>query len=162
MIEVLHTIVGFSSLAFGALVLFNIKGTLKHKILGKLYVVSMLILNLTAFGIYGLFNYGWGIFHWAAIASLATVLAGVLVLIFRKKIKSWLLIHYELMIWSYLGLLGATSNELFVHILFFNNLAKTNPPLPIVTMVFIFIFGAIWLYASKKRILNETYASHNT
>jgi len=53
----------------------------------------MLGLNLTAFGIYEFFG-GFGIFHWAALASLATLLAEYLTVIFRHRTNNWLAKHY--------------------------------------------------------------------
>lgn len=78
--------------------------------MGRFYFISMLGLNLTAFGIYKLFD-GWGIFHWMAVVSLIPLLAGVYA-IRRKNIVA----HYYFMAWSYIGLLCATVSEIFVHV----------------------------------------------
>lgn len=150
MIELTHTIFGFSSLFFGLYVLLKNKGTRRHKTIGKLYVISMVFLNATAFGIYELFS-GFGIFHWAATISSLTILGGIAVLIFRRRIKNWVVIHYDLMVWSYIGLLAATSNEMFVHVPIFNELAKSYQFAPMVSMFLVFIIGGVWASKSQEK-----------
>lgn len=110
MIENIHILLGFSSLISGLIVILSPKGTRRHKLIGRGYVVSMLGLNLTAFGIYRLYD-GWGFFHWMAVASLIPLIAGFFAIRYRK-IEA----HYYFMSWSYIGLLCATISEVFVHI----------------------------------------------
>ena len=110
MIEFIHISLGFSSLISGFFVVFNRKGGPRHRLVGRVYAVSMLGLNLTALGIYKLYD-GWGFFHWMAIASLMPLVAGY-VAIRRKKIEP----HYFFMCWSFIGLLCATISEIFVHV----------------------------------------------
>ena len=121
-----------------------------HKLIGKLYVISMVGLNVIAFSIYEMFG-GFGIFHWAATLSSLTILGGIGVLIFRRKIKNWVSIHYDLMVWSYIGLLAATSNEIFVHVPVFNELAKNYQYVPIVSMLLVFIIGGVWASNSQEK-----------
>ena len=160
MIEVIHTLFGFLSLFVGMFVLLRPKGTKSHKVVGKIYVTAMLGLNITAFGIYNLFG-GFGVFHVAAIISLFSVLAGLLVLYFRTKIKFWVLIHYEFMVWSYIGLLAATSNEAFVHVTMLNKIAKTYNWLPFTIMFCIIGVGATFLYCLRSSITNKVLRSPN-
>lgn len=150
MIEEIHTIFGFSSLSLGLYVLSQTKGTKRHKLIGKMYVVSMLGLNITAFGIYEIFN-GFGIFHWAAIISLSTIVGGIVVIIFRKGIRNWVIVHYDLMVWSYIGLLAATSNEIFVHVDFFTELGGAYKWSPMVSMLLVFFVGGWWASRNKKQ-----------
>ncbi|WP_111979602.1 DUF2306 domain-containing protein [Algibacillus agarilyticus] len=110
MIEFVHICLGFLSLFTGLYILFTRKGNRKHKLVGRVYFISMLGLNLTSFGIYKLFN-GWGIFHWMAVASLIPLIAGYIAIIY-KNINA----HYYFMCWSYIGLLCATISEIFVHV----------------------------------------------
>jgi len=160
MIELGHTIFGFSSLALGLYVLLTTKGTKRHKAIGKLYVISMVLLYAAAFGIYELFG-KFGVFHIAAIISSLTILGGIGVLIFRSKIKSWITIHYELMVWSYIGLLAATSNEIFVHVPVFNELAKTYSAAPIISMLLVFLIGAWWEIKNKSRLTKRFLVTSN-
>ena len=110
MIELVHVVLGFLSLISGFIVLLLKKGSPKHRLMGRVYVGSMLGLNLTAFGIYKLFS-GWGFFHWMAVASLVPLLAGYFAIRYRK-IEA----HYFFMNWSYIGLLCASISEIFVHV----------------------------------------------
>jgi len=151
LIELIHTVSGFGSLLTGLFVLLNTKGTKRHKLVGKAYVVFMLLLNITAFGIYELFN-GFGIFHWAAIVSLLSILGGMVVLINRKNLKFWIIQHYYFMVWSYIGLLAGASNETFVHVPFFNHLAQQFSWAPMVSMFLIFFTGGAWVAIREQAI----------
>jgi uncharacterized membrane protein len=139
MISQIHVFAGFSSLIFGLFVLLRTKGTAIHKFTGRVYVISMITLNATAFGIYELFG-GFGIFHILAIVSLLTVFAGMVPVLFRSRFRNWLRLHYLFMSWSYAGLLAATSNEAFVHIDILQGLIRTTTPwLPFLVMMLILI-----------------------
>jgi uncharacterized membrane protein len=150
-IEFAHTFFGFASLAFGLSVFLMRKGTSRHKLIGKCYVGVMLGLNLTAFGIYKVFG-GFGLFHWLAVLSLATLIPAYLAVLFRTKIKTWLSYHYEFMAWSYIGLLAATSNEAFVHLPFLHDIAIQLRWLPISCLVLIMIVGNFLIYKNKPFI----------
>jgi uncharacterized membrane protein len=62
MISILHAACGFLALALGLVVILNNKGTRFHRRLGQTYWLVMLVLNITAFGIYRL-NGHFNIFH---------------------------------------------------------------------------------------------------
>jgi uncharacterized membrane protein len=104
-----HTICALLALGSGAAVLLRRKGTRSHRRLGWLYVASMLALNGTALMIYRLFG-GFGPFHVAAVASLLTVVAGI-VPAYRRKPANWVERHYAYMTWSYVGLWAAAVAE---------------------------------------------------
>ena len=107
MIELTHIILGFLSLVAGAAVILLRKGTKKHRSIGRVYILSMLGLNLTSFGIYNLYG-SWGRFHWLALVSLATLIAAYASIRY-KKVQA----HYYFSVWSYVGLLGGAISELF-------------------------------------------------
>ena len=157
MIETTHTILGFLSLFTGLYILLNRKGTKTHKLIGRIYVGSMFALNTTAFGIYELFG-GFGIFHWAAIVSLFSIVGGMVVIMYRKNLKDWITTHYYFMVWSYIGLLAATSNEAFVHIPFLTQQAHSYSWLPMASMLSVFIVGGTWVEISRQRITQPFYA----
>lgn len=104
-----HTLTAISALALGPAVFFRKKGTRLHKQLGYSYVASMVLLNATALSIYDLFD-GFGVFHYAALISLATLLMGFIPA-FRKRPQNWLEWHYKGMTWSYVGLSAAAVAE---------------------------------------------------
>jgi uncharacterized membrane protein len=106
-----HLLTALIALASGAWVLLRRKGTARHRQVGWLYVASMLALNVTALLIYRLTG-TFGPFHFAALISLATLLAGVVNA--RRRLRgdrNWLRRHYSYMTWSYLGLAAAAVAE---------------------------------------------------
>jgi uncharacterized membrane protein len=116
----IHLVSAIAALGSGAAVLLiSPKGTTRHRQMGWVYVVSMLVLNVTALMIYRLFG-GFGPFHVAAIVSLAGLLPGVLA---ARRAKSARLArnqlarghrveqHYYWMAWSYVGLCAAAVSE---------------------------------------------------
>ncbi|GAB3328052.1 hypothetical protein GCM10027299_29610 [Larkinella ripae] len=87
-----------------------------HRRLGYLYVISMLILNGTAFQIYHLFG-RFGPFHILALFSMLTILGGFVPALARKRVKNWLHWHYYFMTWSVVGLYAAFWAELLTRTL---------------------------------------------
>lgn len=111
----IHFIAGLIALVAGSAVLLMEKGTQTHKKIGYIYCLSMVILIITAFMIYRLFG-GWGIFHWAAVISTLTLLAGMIPPLFLRHTKYWLSLHFNSMYWSVFGLYGAFVAESAVRI----------------------------------------------
>lgn len=108
-----HTGCGIASLFFGGVVIGMRKGTLPHRVAGWLYVAAMLLLCITSFWIYELFD-SFGPFHACAIVSLMSVIGGMCAPLFRPWIgKAWLEMHYKFMLWSYVGLVMATGSHFF-------------------------------------------------
>lgn len=112
----LHFALALLALALGFAVVMRRKGDRLHRTLGHLYVSSMLGLNGTALMIYDLFG-GFGPFHWAALASLATVVAGMAPAVLRRPRRSWFEAHAYFMAWSYVGLVAAATAEVATRIL---------------------------------------------
>lgn len=67
-IGIVHTIFAVIAMLSGAWVLLQPKGGTRHRQMGYVYVGAMLLMLLTAFGIYRLFG-GFGIFHFFALIS---------------------------------------------------------------------------------------------
>ncbi len=116
-----HTSIGAIHLAMallatlsGTIVIIKSKGGKLHKRLGYVYVANMVGLNITALLIYDLFG-SFGIFHYGAIFSLITVLAGVVPAI-RRSNKHWVARHYSFMYWSLIGLYAAFASETLVRV----------------------------------------------
>lgn len=107
----IHLIVSIIALITGLFVLTTTKGTKTHKQIGYVYSISMILLNLTAFMIYKLYG-KFGIFHWFAVISCLTLFAG-LYPVLTKKSKNYLLIHFNFMYWSVVGLYCAFMAEIF-------------------------------------------------
>ncbi|MDT0630139.1 DUF2306 domain-containing protein [Rubrivirga sp. S365] len=112
---VFHTALGALALVTGAVVLARPKGGPWHRVVGRVYVVSMVVLCLASFGLRDstpLFR-GFGGFHVAAIVSLVTVSAGAWSAWRggRTQRAGWLPWHYMWMAWSYIGLVMATGGH---------------------------------------------------
>ena len=110
-VGLVHTLFGFAALLLGFLVLMGRKGTLIHRRLGQSYAIAMIALNVTALLIYELYG-RFGPFHVAAVVSLATVLAGLIPVVFRRPRETWMRLHATFMCWSYVGLFAAFVSEI--------------------------------------------------
>ena len=106
----MHIIAAVAALLLGGVVFLMRKGTRLHVRVGYGYVVSMVVMNLTAFGIYRLTG-SLNPFHVGAFFSLATTLAGWVPAIRRKPRDRWLRLHFEFMSWSYVGLVAGAVSE---------------------------------------------------
>ncbi len=113
-IGVIHFVASMIALVLGTMVLMSKKGTSWHKKMGYAYSIAMLVLLVTAFMLYNLFG-KFGIFHWAAVVSSLTLIAGLLPM-FLKKPKSYITMHFNSMYWSVFGLYGAFMAEVLVRI----------------------------------------------
>lgn len=111
----IHLISSIIALITGSLVLLMKKGTIWHKRIGYIYLVSMVLLLLTAFMIYRLFD-GWGIFHYATIFSFITISSGMIPLWIKKPINRWKSMHFSFMYWSVIGLYSAFAAEVLTRI----------------------------------------------
>lgn len=111
----IHLIAAVIALLTGTLVLSLQKGTKLHIKIGYVYVISMIIVNGTAFMIYRLFD-GFGIFHIAALVSLLTLLAGMIPVLLKKPKKNWLDMYLAFMYWSVIGLYAAFVSEVLTRI----------------------------------------------
>jgi len=111
-----HVSLSLGAMAMGARILLMDKGTPRHRQMGQVYVFAMLGLNLSALMIYRLFGY-FGPFHWAALFSLVTVLAGFIAARRARPRGGWLYLHAHMMLWSYVGLLAAAVSEITTRLL---------------------------------------------
>jgi uncharacterized membrane protein len=109
-VGLVHTLFGFAALFLGFFVLVSRKGTLVHRRLGQSYTFAMMALNVTALMIYDLYG-RFGPFHVAAAVSMATVLAGLFPVVFRRPRETWMRLHATFMCWSYVGLFAAFVSE---------------------------------------------------
>ena len=110
----IHLLSSILALVFGTHILLAIKGTKIHKKVGYAYFISMVILNATAFMIYGLFG-TFHMFHVAAIVSTLTLFFGMYPVIFKSNQK-WLTQHLSFMYWSVIGLYSAFWSEVFTRL----------------------------------------------
>ncbi|MBT8062394.1 MAG: DUF2306 domain-containing protein [Xanthomonadales bacterium] len=105
-----HFLTAVLAIVAGAVVVFRRKGTRFHKWCGRLYLLSMLTVNISALSIYRLWGH-FGPFHIAAVISLATVIMGAQAAWRKKPARHWKVAHAYWMSWSYVGLLAAAVSE---------------------------------------------------
>ena len=101
--SVAHLLAALAALITGTYILFTPKGTTTHRLVGRLYVASMVLLLLTAFEMYYLFG-RFGIVHWGALGSAVALSIGLGSVSLRTLIDSWLRWHYFGMGASVIGL----------------------------------------------------------
>src|SRR5687767_12761310 len=70
-----HVIAAVVSLLLGAAVMLRAKGTRSHVVLGRLFLVGMLLVSLPALLVYDITG-GPGVFHVLALVSLVTLALG--------------------------------------------------------------------------------------
>lgn len=109
----IHFIASILALFLGTIILASTKGTAKHKIIGKVYTLTMLTVLITAFMTYRLFG-SWGIFHWTAVISSLTLVGGLIPILIKRPINSYKSLHFSFMYWSIMGVYGAFVSETLV------------------------------------------------
>ncbi|MEZ0486209.1 DUF2306 domain-containing protein [Fibrella aquatica] len=146
----LHVGAAVVALLLGTLVFLNTKATQRHKRLGYAYVFSMVVLNGTAFQIYALFG-RFGPFHYMAIFSLFSIMAGTLPVILKRPAGgSWLQLHYYFMNWSVVGLYAAFWAETLVR--FFP--MRQFWPVVVLATISTTLTGSYLIRKHQKRLLS--------
>ena len=107
----IHTIFGIIALLAGTAVILTQKGTRGHRTLGHVYLTNMIALNVSALFIYKLYGH-FGPFHWMALGSLLTLIAGMVPVFTRRPKGGWLALHAAFINGSYVGLVAAFAAEI--------------------------------------------------
>ncbi len=153
MLGIFHAAFGVLALLLGFLILLMRKATRVHIRLGWAYAGCILGLDLSALWIFNLTG-GVNFFHIVAVINLAMLVMGLLQVRFRWR--NWLWRHYQYMAWSYASLVGATSNEGFVHVPFLIRLKEqTTPWLPGIVMVAILVVTGAVIFGMQRRMLSR-------
>lgn len=150
----LHLLFAILALLFGTVILFSKKGTSFHKKAGYLYVINMILVNVTAFMLYNLTG-KFNIFHIAALVSSATLLSGFIPIIAKKPKDGYIELHFSFMYWSVMGLYAAFISETAVRI-------PTAPFWEAVgfgTAIVMFVGGLVFAY--KKNQWQSTFGKIN-
>ena len=109
-----HSLACLIALAAGGFIFLTPKGTRRHRVVGRAYLASMLVLNLTALGIYQL-----GVFffpHVLALVTLFVIAAGWGAARLVRRHVAWKHVHLSCMIISYYVLIGGGVNEVYLRI----------------------------------------------
>ncbi len=105
-----HTVAASCALLVGLIIFSRPKATTTHRVLGYVYVVSMLIMLSTLLTIYhltGRVNF----LHFFTIIATPPLLLGLSFAMFRRPRVAWVGLHYYWMNWSYIGLVSAFAAE---------------------------------------------------
>lgn len=115
-IGAVHTVFALVAMLSGGYVIAKPKGDHQHKISGYVYIVTMLLMNITALFTQTLFVFG--PFHYLALFSLGTVVFAISCPLMLRQNTNWLNWHFQAMCWSYVGLWAAFASELIVRLPF--------------------------------------------
>jgi len=107
----IHLLSSVLALIFGTWVIASKKGTKKHVRVGYLYFTSMVLLLSTSFLVFRLFG-GFGMFHYAAIASFIVLALGMIPIWWKRPKNNWRFFHYNFMYWSVVALYEAFASEI--------------------------------------------------
>jgi uncharacterized membrane protein len=99
-----HILAALSALVAGAAVLLLPKGTHRHRVIGKVYVVALVLVNAAALSLHR--EAVFGVFHALAVASLVTIAVGLSPLLLGKRSPAVIGTHAFCMTWSYAGLVA--------------------------------------------------------
>ncbi len=146
----IHLLTALGAMVIGTVVLIIRKGTRTHRFFGYLYFYLMLIMNGTAFMLYSLFG-TFGPFHVAALASLITVLLGLIPAIKRKP--GWLQPHLTFLYYSIVGLYAALASETLTRIPkspFFTVVIIASVAVTVLGVIIFKIMKPLWLKRSGK------------
>lgn len=149
-VGLIHILAALFAMLTGAIVWLNTKGGTFHKRVGYAYVASMVVLNGTAFMIYHLFG-TFGPFHALAIVSLVSIVGGMIPMLLRHRIGSWLIWHYYFMNWSVVGLYAAFWSETLTRTL----AMKQFWPVVMGATALTTLVGAILIRRNAARFLNK-------
>ena len=150
----IHMAFGGLAIVLGLCIFRNVKGTRLHRLLGYLYIASMLGLNVTGLMIYRVFRI-FGPFHVLAVVSLLTLLAGFVPVYFKRPSDKWLQRHYEMMCWSYVGLLAATAAEISVRLPFVHKFGLAFGVVTFASSFAVVFIGSLVLYRRRDKILQR-------
>jgi uncharacterized membrane protein len=107
-----HVLAAFSALGTGAGVLFLRKGTHTHRVIGTVYVLALVLVNVAALSLHREDTFG--VFHALAVVSLVTIAVGLSPLLFGRRSTMVITTHAYCMTWSYAGLVAAGCGQLTV------------------------------------------------
>ncbi len=105
-----HVLAAFSGLVVGAAVLLLPKGTHTHRVIGTVYVIVLVVVNVAALSLHR--ENTFGVFHALAVASLGTIAVGLSPLLLGKRSEVVVVTHAYCMTWSYAGLVAAGCGQL--------------------------------------------------
>lgn len=103
-----HLIAAIIALVTGPILFMRHKATVTHRMVGYVFILSMLVTNVSALLMYDFTGYP-NLFHFFALLSLYSLLPGIFYLVkyIRTRDIAALELHGRLMVWAYYGLAAA-------------------------------------------------------
>lgn len=141
-----HLWTALIAIPIGATQLFRVKGGPIHRRIGYAFAFCMIVTNLTALFIFQITGRP-NIFHFFALLNLFTVSMALSAAI-RRRHANWLLAHYFWMCYAYLGLLGASINEVYAHVGAFH-----RPMLAVFSAIGITGTNTIWTFTALNMMV---------
>lgn len=113
-----HFALALVALVLGPIIFLRRKGGAFHRAAGYAFVLSMLVVNVTALTNYGLSGRP-NLFHFFAVLSLTALLPGFYYLqrAVRTGDQKLLELHARLMMWAYFGLFAAGVAQILTRVL---------------------------------------------
>lgn len=152
----IHTLACIIAFPAGLAVLAMMKGTPRHKRIGRWYLVAMVVASLTALGLYAPIQGiepGFNRFHWIAVATLAALALGY-VGARRQRRAVWAYLHPLGMVVSYYMLVGGGINEAFSRIYALQPLAGGRVPgltQAAAMLLFLVVLGVLLAKVAMRR-----------
>ncbi len=107
-----HVLAAVTALVVGAVVLWLPKGVGPHRLVGSIYVICLVAVDVAALSVHREATFG--VFHTLAVLSLLTIVAGVSPLLLGSRSPVAVNMHAYCMTWSYAGLVAAGCGQLAV------------------------------------------------
>lgn len=123
-VGLIHTISAVIGLLTGAYLLIAKKGSKVHFLIGRLFAISLLVVNFSALFIYDFNNGKIGPFHYLIPVSLGFLLYGWIPMLRKKKTKNFIQKHIIGMIGASLGLWAAGATEYYMREIVTENMDK--------------------------------------
>ncbi|HZI45327.1 MAG TPA: DUF2306 domain-containing protein [Ilumatobacter sp.] len=130
-----HILAAVSALFVGAVVLLLPKGTHAHRVIGTVYVLALVVVNVAALSLHR--EDAFGVFHALAVVSLVTIGVGLVPIVLGRRSLPVIANHAYCMAWSYAGLVAAGSGQLVAAVV------EDGPWVPVVIATVLLIGGAI-------------------
>jgi len=146
----IHLVSACMALVLGTWVLAAKKGSRQHQRVGYIYTASMLVLNITAFGLYHLFG-GFGPFHIAALISLLGLVGGMVPVFLKKPRSNWLGFHFSFMYYSVIGLYAAFASEVITRVV------HTHFGIMVGIATFLVMGVGTWFYRKNQQRWTSVY-----
>lgn len=110
-----HVIAALLAIIIAPIMFFRHKGDARHKFLGRVWVVSMLTVDIGALLTYEISGKP-NLFHFFAVLNLATLIPAWLYIRRYQKTrdKKYLAQHQDFMAWTYFGLVAAGTWQIVI------------------------------------------------